>query len=540
MLSLFLVPPATDIRTIDYLGVAWDDNTGATYGLDDPYNYVINLGVGFALSDTYDGLATEVVNACNGVNTGDSSATTNSSSGTDSTVITVSEGFTESGRGGSPQHWTAENYTDYEEIYFTEFDVVEEFPRETTATLKTPVNIDLTSGRVACMITGECNTFSGIFLDKSYNSTERVYEYTLQGFMERIMANQIYLVANGGKTAYDWIKDVLADLGLPDTGLLPIDDYDTAVSQELIDAMNADASLTETSDDFIALDDTSDEEVQPNEDSNENSETDLSADELNPFKMKPAGIYDSQTISEWIRTLIFDYGINVDFYGDLNGVPQFEIMDMDEWRNTGWLISAEKGFGDDYDYEYDITDVVTQVAVKNISAINGTGEIYTSEELLGVNLAEYVGRMGTLVDNPSTSGSSSTSSDDDEEEEVTSEVFQDSMAMVYDVSDVLTTNGKPSCTHCAEKNGGVQPAYQEYTKYWYNWCPGCNRRGALESDSSSGDGDTRCTYSDCGLVYCQFCGYEREHGNLQLTELTYTKASTDSNSDGSDSTDTSS
>lgn len=516
--------PALDIRTVSYLNVAHDDNTGATSGLDDPYNYVIGLGVGFAYGNDNDDLAEQIVNALNGTSGGTSSS------------IEIVEGFIESGRGVSPQFWNKENYHDYQEIVFTKFDVTEEFPRQTSATLTTPVNIDLTTGRVACLITGECNSFSGIIIDKKYDATKKLYDYQLHGFMERIMANQINLVANGGKTTYDWIKEVLADLSVPDTGLLPIDDYDTAVSKELLEEMEEDMDLPETSEQLTSDSDTDTSNApQYNTDSNENTDTGLDYNELNPFKKKPAGIYDKQTISEWIRTLIYDYGINVEFYGDLNGVPQFEIIDFEKWKQTGWYISPDLGFDADYEYEFDITDVVTQVAVKNISATNGTGEIYTSEELIGINLADFVGRMGVVVDNPS---GSSTQSTGDSEDDTTGDVFQDSTGKIYDKNDVLTTNGYPSCEKCKEKNGGSMPTIKKYTKYWYNYCPGCNRRGYLKS-TSTGDGTTYCSGGDCGLEFCQFCGYERKSQKLQLTELTYTKKSSNSESSSS-STDSSS
>lgn len=458
-----------------------------------------------------------------------------------SSSVEVVEGFIESGRGGakdsSPQFWNHENYEPYEEIQFTNFKVVEEFPRTLTAEFETTENIDLTSGRVAVLIKGDCNPFGGIILSKKYDNKDGLYTYKCQGFMERIMANGIYAVYNGGKNVYNIIKEVLADLGVPDSGLLPLKEYSMAITEELKELMDKDKDLVESSDMFDVNSTKSSSSSSSSEDSSNKSDDEKTtkttktdktktseeeSDEVNPMKKKPKGIYDKPSIYEFFNTLIYDYGVNIDFYGDINGIPHWDVMDLEDWKNDVWMFSPRRGFESDYDYEFDLTDAVNQVAVKNISATNGTGEIYTAEELIDVPLQDYEGRMGVVVDNP-TKSSSATSTDGE---------YQDSTGKKYTSQQVIITEGQPSCNNCMSK----KPTIQKYKKYWYKECPSCEETDTLEF-SSVGDGTIHC--SECDIDYCVYCGYDRKGQKHHLTELFLVNTSTtDTNTTDNNTTDT--
>ena len=450
----------------------------------------------------------------------------------------VVEGHIFSHEGEPPQFWNSESYFDPIQIKFTNYTLEEEYPRIRTATFESPENIDLTEGRVAVLITGDCNDFGGIIIKKTHDHKTGLYKYQCQGFMERIMSSPVYVVANGGKTAHRLIQEYLNDIGLPDTELGEIDDYDVFVDEETqrkleeskedaesTDVFNAKESLDKTkkssskssskkkkksssskSSDSSSKSKDSDGDKQKAvdelEEIAEENKDDAEDGVINTFKRKPVGLYDKPTGGDWIRTMILDYGINIDFYGDVNGIPHFDIMDMDEWTNEGWYIAPDMGMEQDYDYAFDITNIVTQVGVKNVSAINGNGELYTAEELLDLPLDNYVGRMGTIVDNPSSRGGNQAAQGE------TKYLGED--GNMYDASQILTTNGEPSCSKCAEANGGQQPEQKSYQKYWVNKCPGCEKEGTLKSE----DGKTVC--SECNKEYCQFCGYDKSGGSLKL------------------------
>lgn len=502
-------------------------------------------------------------------------------SGGAATGVNVVEGHIFSHEGETPQFWNSETYTPYYQIDFINFTMEDEYPRVRTATFETTENIDLTQGRVAVLIAGDCNDFGGIIIKKDYDSKKKIYKYQCQGFMERIMASPVYVVANGGHTAHHLISEYLASVGLPSVNLLEPDEYDVFIDEFTQEMLKAEADMEDSVENFNARNDTKidtdkvtgyygqkkegeEESEESSESSDENSDNKVQQQEtaglimteteshdddyevINTFKAKPVGIYDKTTGADFIRTLIFDYGINVDFYGDINGIPHFDVMDMEQWKNTGWVISPEMGYSSDYERTFDITDVVTQVGVKNIQAINGNGELYTSKELLGVDLERFVGRMGTIVDNPNEKQGGAAQTDQIQS------MYQDAEGNQYNESQVISTNGEPSCSHCKEANGGTQPEMKKYQKYWVNKCPGCGKGvGSESSDSSSsssssdssgssasssssssssttstgpleskseGHGKTVC--KECKLEYCQFCGHCLSGNSYQLTEVT--------------------
>ena len=545
------------LDNLKFLERAWDDNFsgGSFKGIDNPAQYLREHNVGYCnggLDGSDEDLAQAVVRMVQtGVGVGGNAS---------GSTATVTEGAIHSARGDSPQFWNLENYHFPIETRFTNFEIQEENPRIRTATFESPDNIDLTEGRVAVLITGDCNDFGGIIIKKTHDSKSGIYKYQCQGFLDRILSNTVYVVANGSKTAWRLIYEFLADVGLPSTCLGSEDDYDVAVTEDTLEKMKADAELTETSELFLNQEDasgtttrktnTSSSSSNNNNSNNSNSsgsnnsngssssatsggsstsngegkpiktvtETLASTEDgkiKNTFKRKPVGIFDKKTGGEYIRTLIFDYGINVDFYGDINGVPHFDVLDLDTWKRTGWYLSPDMGFEEDYQYEFDITNVVTQVGVKNIQAINGNGEMYTSGDLLGVNVENYVGRMGTVVDNPSERGSTGKNS---EKVEQIKTKYQDASGREYKPTEVIDTNGEPSCPKCTYKNGGQQPEQKKYQKSWLNKCPACEETGKLKNITlSDPHGKTVC--SSCNKEYCQYCGFERDQGKYQLTEI---------------------
>ena len=74
------------------------------------------------------------------------------------------------------------SYSGLERYTKSLFEIIDENPRVKTASFETTENIDLTTGRVAVLITGDCNEFGGIILKKEYNSTSKLYKYQCQGF----------------------------------------------------------------------------------------------------------------------------------------------------------------------------------------------------------------------------------------------------------------------------------------------------------------------------------------------------------------------
>lgn len=496
------------LEQINFLERAWDDNFSPAgfKGIDNPAQYLKEHNFDHCGAATEDGIASAIVNM---VKTG---ASGSAGVGTGSGGASLQKGWVNSGRGSSPQFWNRENYEDYVEIPFKNFRIKDENPRIKTATFETTERLDILDGRDAVLITGDCNDFGGIIIKHEYSRQNHVWKYTCQGFLDRILANEITAVLDGSETAHEIIKKLLEETGLPTCMLLDVDEYDTAVSEDTQKKLKKDADLTETSDQFTQnqqQDTNSDDENTVNIPQATGS-SNKTGDTKNTFKRKPVGLYKEKSLGEFIRTLIFDYGINVDFYGDVNGIPHFDVIDLETWKSTGCYIAPQLGIETDYEYSFDITNIITQVGIENISAINGNGEIYTSKDLLGVAIEDFVGRMGVVLENPSANGTVSTNNT-----QITQK-YQDKTGKQYTTDTVLTTNGKPSCSNCTKINGGRQPTYQAYTKYWYNKCPACKEEKVLESDSTD-DGKTKC--SKCKQEFCQYCGCGLSNSNYQVTEL---------------------
>ena len=525
------------IADIKFLERAHDDNFSprSFKGLDNPAEYLNKAGIDIADGGTFDQLATNIVEMVKNGGTIKGGTSTGGSTGEGvQSALKSQKGFTNSGRGSTPQFWSRENFEEYQEINFKKAHLNETDPGNVTATFETKEDLPMLTGRTAVLINGDCNPFGGIVIEKTYHRSEGVWKYLAHGFLDRVMANEITYIGDGTEKVYDVIKQVLEDMAIPTTGLLPIDDYDKAISEELAKAMKADAKLTETSEMF--------KNQQQNQNSGGGSSSSSSSSGgtssssggsseekkvltktvattkdgrgINPMKKTVLGKYSAKSVGEFIRALIYDYGVNIRFWGDVNGIPHFDILDLERWKTTGIALDANMGFGQDYDKEIKITNVVTQVGVENISAINGAGEIYTAKELLGIDFEGAVGRMGVVVENPSANGETGDNSGSGGTE--IKEKYQDKTGKQYEATKVLTTNGKPSCSNCEKVNGGILPTMQKYTKYWVNQCPGCKKEGTLKSNDE-GDGVTTC--SGCNKTYCQYCGMSTNGGNYQLLEV---------------------
>ncbi len=514
--------------------------------------------------------------------------------------VQIVEGFMTSNRGDSPQVYTPENYEQLTEIPWSSVSVSEEDFEVKTAEFTTHEKIDLTSGRVYVLIQGDPGSFGGIIIKREYDAQSRMYTYTCQEYMARVLSNTIYAIYNKSKTVYDWIKEILDDIGVPDSGLGELEDYAHAVDPAYLEEVKSEESANNeaNADGTTAITNNNTTPTDANNSTNGNSTSNTNNDNStstpgadsptetttttdangnteeqtveNPFEKKPKGIYDKQTILDHFRTLIFDYGVHVRLYGDVTGIPIFKAYEKEEWMNKGWYLQKELGYQTDYHTSFDITNVVTQVGVKNIEALKPTGELYTSEDLLGDNLAQYFGRMGTIVDNPTPQGGTSATSNANQEE------YQDKDGNKYTADQVFSTNGKPSCNNDAKYNNGTKPEYKTYEKYWVNKCASCGKEKTMKSESpgsskggeegksiceggtntssttssssstttnSSNTNSTNSTSSDnstegCGAKYCQFCGANLNGGD-SLTEVFKITNNSSTSGTGTDSNSTS-
>ena len=514
-----------------------------------------------------------------------SSRTTSSSSGstsssdTDSTDITdtgedvkvATTGWKFSGETKTYQAYHPDQWETPKEVYFSEFVITESDLRVKTCEFTSPQDIDLTKGRVCIWIQRKYGeNFGGVVLSKEVDKETGLYTYVCQDW-NRLLQSKVYVILAGDMQIYDILKILLVKMGLSTDGLQPIEYYDYSMMDipydddplESLNKNNAEIN-TDSSNTVISVTEVSTAGSQTNEDTSEDSEDSdsttttttsetkkevtnaqpkktLKEIKYNLMKLTLEGLYDKVSALDFIRTLVHRQGSLIEFYMDENGVPRFEKYQQDTWLKKRWIFVDTDVY--DTKLKMDLTDMITQVAIKRIDSLNPNATLYTSEKVLNVNIAKYFGVMGDVVDNPvrPTSGDTGAS---------------------YS-GDVITATGKPSCGHC----GGKAP-YVNVTRSYVNKCPFCGKTNLKDTPKDPSrtripEGEITCgsgkaPYNDgCDADFCINCGHEKmTRDAAQLTPVgaswdggnttglssssrrtSGTSSSSSSSSSGDDSTD---
>lgn len=422
------------------------------------------------------------------------------------TAPTATTGFKFSGETKTFQAYHPDQWTTPLEVLFSEFEIDETDLKVKTFQFTSPHDIDLTTGRVCAWIQSKYgDNVGGIILSKSYDAEKGLYTYKCQDW-NRLLNSPVYVILAGDMTAYDIIKILLVKNGLSTDGLHDIEYYDNTMER-----VPSDDDPYET---FSSSDTYSNQAmgtVSPLNDSDPVADTakeERRKEARNPFRQRPEGLYDKETMLDFIRALILKPGAMIDFYMDENGVPRFDKYVKDDWLKERWyfvdtdVINAQ--------LTHDITDIITQEAIKRVDPLNTDATLYTSEKTVGINLAKFFGVMGDMTDNP-----------------VPNTTSNDGGATYS--GDVITITGKRGCGHCMD-NG-----YITVTRTYINECPFCGkhnlqdtpkdptRKKIPEGEVTCGGGVSMGKHDGCDADFCVNCGHEKmDRDAAQLTPVGFT------------------
>lgn len=469
----------------------------------------------------------------------DSSSTNTDTTNTDATATTdtttqtrtATNSFRFSGESSGYQAYKPNEWTSPKEILFSSFTITETDLRVKTAEFSSPHYIDMTKGRVCVWIQRKYgDNFGGIVLKAERDSENGMYKYVCQDW-NRLLTNRVYVVLNGEWNVYKVIMNLLSKCGLSTDGLGKIESYDGMIDEVPQDddptetnSKSTTTTTTTTSTDTSSSSGKEGESTKTTTTTNKDTEKETKLQKGNSFRQKPTGLYDKITARELILALVMKEGVNIDIYMDENGVLHFQRYEKDTWMKERWYFVDHEIY--DAHLTFDITDLITQVAVKHVDALDGNATLYTSEKQLGVKIAAFFGVMGTVIDNPVKSSGGNTTA-------VAS-------------GDGVTFTGKPSAGKCcARNNGGVMPPYKSVTRSYKNYCPMCKATNCLAdtpknpSRSRVAEGEISCT--KCGADYCICCGAEKDgscRSNLIKAGGGTTVSSTSSSSSSSSSAST--
>lgn len=485
-------------------------------------------------------------------------STTTDATATTTPTKTATTSYKFSGESKGYQAYKPSEWTTPKEILFSEFTITETDLRVKTATFTSPYYIDLTNGRACVWIQRKYGeNFGGVILSCEFDADKGLYKYQCQDW-NRLLTNKVYVILSGDTKVYDIIQKVLVKCNLSTDGLLNIDKYNDIIEEiptdddpeEVVSSSTGGSNSTTTSTtntntnkDSSKTDDKNKKTTNKNQENGtgtqkttsetDNAKTKKQKEEekkakRNPFYKKPQGLYDKITARDFIMALVMKAGISIDVHMDENGVLRFDPYEKETWNKERWYFVDTDVY--DAKLKFDITNLITQVAVKHTDALNGEATLYTSEKLIGVNLAAFFGVMGTVIDNPVKATASSGSSG------------------VND-GNIITVTGKPSTACCARAYGGVRPPYKNVTRSYRNYCPMCGKSGTLQDTpkapghvSPVPEGEITCgnygpaskvahTVKGCDADYCCCCGYDKNgtcRSQLQPAGSTATTTATTS------------
>jgi len=273
---------------------------------------------------------------------------------------------------------TLKNFTHWYEIPFVKYQIKETDMRRKTASFTTNWDIDLTEGLIAIKIVSPFHeNFAGFILGKDYTQyNDATDAYSCQD-MSRLYQSKTEIITQGDVTLYRLLKSLLTKCILSPTAKLTDN-----IKKEY---KNIWSGLREMG------------MYQPSLFGN--------TIKTNMLSQAPRMVIKDTSIMDIILD-ICHANAYVDVYFSDDGVLQIEPISLEEWTNTG-LILTDYAVRGESTFKFDTKNAITSVDIKSTSD-DKVGTVYGSQALTGLNLAAFFGQVYGSADNPNKSTKSTT------------------------------------------------------------------------------------------------------------------------------------
>lgn len=329
-------------------------------------------------------------------------------------------------------------------VPYSKYSIKETDFRVKTASFTTPSYYDLTQGQYIILINSKYHeNFSGIILDVEYDEGTGLYTYQCQDWSRKYISK--YELIGKGKL-YNLIRSLLTHSVLPVnkatakqkkkykteiSGLKPLDMY----NQSYYNGNRYKGNFFDKSISLIVRDKT---------------EIDL------------------------IRSLVYNTLGYYDVWFNDRGILQITPLSKTDWESTGLHLTN----GEYYNrkFKFDTTNAITTVTVTGSDA--NFGKVYTSTELIGLDLTAFFGSQYASVSSSSDSKNTTSSVKSTKKSSTTSTVnnkygnpFNNKKKKVWINADNGSNSKKNSLANALKKAGwsvhiGATDSNSHYRDYW--------------------------------------------------------------------------
>lgn len=341
------------------------------------------------------------------------------------------------------------SWSNKKEILWSKYQIKESDFRSKTMNFTSPQYIDLTTGIYGVLISSPYHpNFSGVILSIDYNEDTKLYTYQCQDW-SRFYQSKIELIINN-RTIYYILRALITKGGLSISkphkssdlskwkntlsGLKSVNLYDQKLLGNIVNG--------------------------------------------NPMKNKPSLIIRDKSYIETIRALTIGTMRYTDVWFNDKGIIQIQPLSRNDWYNTGLVLSTNEYMN--RDFKFDTTNAITGVIV------NGSeykkGKYYSSQDLLGLDLSAFFGKITSTVNslnestvitgnNKSSSNSTSNSASSNSSSSKNGNPYNNKAKRVWINADNGSSGMKSQLIKLLEKDGwsvhdGGTGSNNHYRDYW--------------------------------------------------------------------------